>query len=62
MLRILANPEVKSLHSHSIRLVVLILETFCTNSPYNFLDIITELINSLHGKVFKKFSFTFYYD
>ena len=50
MLRILANPEIGSLHSHSIRLIVLLLEMFCINSPYGFLEIIGEIINSLHGK------------
>lgn len=50
MLRILANPEIGSLHSHSIKLIVLILEMFCINSPYGFLEIVGEIINSLHGK------------
>ncbi len=52
MLRILANPEISSLHSHSIKLIVLILEMFCVNSPYGFLEIVGEIINCLHGWYF----------
>ena len=52
MLRILANPEIKSLHAYSIKLIVLILETFYSKSPFNFLGLVTEIINSLCGKIF----------
>ena len=56
MLRILANPEIKSLHAYSIKLIVLILETFYSKSPFNFLGLVTEIINSLCGKNFFKYS------
>lgn len=49
MLRILANPKTKSLHSNSTKIIILILKTFSNKNPFDFLSIITEIILSLEG-------------
>ena len=51
MLRILTNPKVKSLHSDSCKIVVLILEKFSLNSQYEFFNLIIELILTLEGNL-----------
>lgn len=56
MLRILSNPQIESLHSDSIRIIILILETFSSKNQYDFLGLITELILTLQGEyIFLKY-------
>ncbi|CAF0994244.1 unnamed protein product, partial [Brachionus calyciflorus] len=47
MLLILSNPDIKSLHSYSCKIIILILETFSLQSQYDFFLLISELILTL---------------
>lgn len=50
MLRILLNPDIKSLHSNSTKIIILILETFSVSNHFDFFSLVSEIILSLEGK------------
>ena len=49
MLRILLNPEIKSLHSNSTKIIILMLETFSVSNHFDFFSLVSEIILSLEG-------------
>ena len=51
MLLILANPDIKSLHVNSCKIIILILETYNINSKFEFFKLISELIFTLEGEL-----------
>lgn len=47
MLMILSNPDIRSLHSYSCKIIILILETFSGNNQLEFFALVAELIQTL---------------
>ena len=56
MLRILLNPDIKSLHSNSTKIIILILETFSVSNHFDFFSLVSEIILSLEGRLWFLFS------